>query len=208
MASSRLCHVAPSGQVYPIGEGRTRTVHESRFRACRRGQTSGVFLSVLRRAVQGFAAGLVATAVMTATRIAASEAGVMRKRPPHSEVVGRLRAVAGHWPWGRKAERTATIAHYAFGGGAGAIYAVVAPRRARPVGGAVYSGVIWVTSFLGVFPRVGLMPRPSRDDRGRQIVTAVDHVVYGLALDGSLELIERVSDAALRRPPVADVEPA
>lgn len=153
-------------------------------------------------------AGLVATAVMTGARIAASEAGLLQRRPPHSEVVGRLRAVTGHTPWGRRAERTATIAHYAFGGVAGAVYGVVAPRRARPVGGVLYSGIIWATSYLGVLPRVGLMPRPSRDDPGRQIVTAVDHVVYGLALDASLEIVDRISNAALRRPPVADVEPA
>jgi hypothetical protein len=147
---------------------------------------------VLLRAAEGFAAGLVATAVMTGARIAAKEAGLMDRRPPHSEVVGRLRAVTGHLPWGHRAERSATIAHYAFGGVAGAIYGVIDPRRARPAGGVLYAGAIWAISYLGVFPSVGLMPRPTRDDVGRQVVTAADHVVYGVTLDALLGIADRI----------------
>jgi hypothetical protein len=147
---------------------------------------------VLLRAAEGFAAGLVATAVMTGARIAAKEAGLVDRRPPHSEVVGRLRALTGHTPWGHRAERSATIAHYAFGGVAGAIYGVIDPRRARPAGGVLYAGAIWAVSFLGVFPRVGLMPRPTRDDVGRQVVTAADHVVYGVTLDALLGIADRI----------------
>jgi hypothetical protein len=147
---------------------------------------------VLLRAAEGFAAGLVATAVMTGVRMAAKEAGLMERRPPHSEVVGRLRAITGHTPWGRRAERSATIAHYAFGGVAGAIYGVIEPRRARPVGGVLYAGAIWAISYLGVFPRIGLMPRPTRDDIGRQVVTAADHVVYGVTLDALLGIADRI----------------
>ena len=105
----------------------------------------------------------------------------MDRRPPHSEVVGRLRAVTGHAPWGRRAERTATIAHYAFGGVAGAVYGVVAPRRAVRPAASPMPGAIWAVSYLGVFPRIGLMPRPSpRRHRAARSSLAVDHVVYGL----------------------------
>ena len=151
---------------------------------------------VWRRAAEGFVAGVVATAVMTGFRIGAKKAGLMDRRPPHSEVVGRLRAITGHAPWGRRAERTATIAHYAFGGVAGAVYGVVGPRRARPAGGVAFAGALWAVSYVGVFPRIGLMPSPSRDDTGRQVVTAVDHVVYGLTLDALLGIADRVSDRA------------
>ena len=115
---------------------------------------------VWRRAAEGFVAGVVATAVMTGFRIGAKKAGLMDRRPPHSEVVGRLRAITGHAPWGRRAERTATIAHYAFGGVAGAVYGVVGPRRARPAGGVAFAGALWAISYVGVFPRIGLMPSP------------------------------------------------
>ena len=141
-------------------------------------------------------AGVVATAVMTGFRVGAKKAGLMDRRPPHSEVVGRLRAITGHAPWGRRAERTATIAHYAFGGIAGAVYGVVAPRRARPAGGVAFAGALWAISYVGVFPRVGLMPSPTRDDTGRQVVTAVDHVVYGLTLDALLGIADRVADGS------------
>ena len=147
---------------------------------------------VLLRAAEGFVAGLVATAVMTGARFAAKEAGLVDRRPPQSEVVGRLRAIAGRTPWGHRAERSATIAHYAFGAVAGAIYGVIDPRRARPAGGVLYAGAIWAISYLGVLPRVGLMPRPTRDDLGRQVVTAADHVVYGMTLDALLGVADRV----------------
>jgi len=151
---------------------------------------------VLRRAAEGFVAGVVATAVMTGFRVGAKQVGLMQGRPPHSEIVGRLRAITGHAPWGRRAERTATIAHYAFGGVAGAVYGVLGPRRVRPAGGVAFAGALWAISYVGVFPRIGLMPSPSRDDNGRQVILAVDHLVYGLALDAVLELADRVSDGS------------
>ena len=101
------------------------------------------------------------------------------------------RAVTGRKPWGHEAETAATLAHYAFGAAAGAAYAVVAPRRARPAGGVVYSVMLWLVGYVGVLPWLRLMPPPGRDDVGRQVVLAVDHVVYGLVLDGTLAALER-----------------
>jgi hypothetical protein len=144
-----------------------------------------------RRALEGAVSGAVATAAMTGVRMAADRAGLHEPRPAHSEVVRRLRAVTGRKPWGHQAERTATVAHYAFGAAAGAVYAVVAPRRARPAGGVAYSVAIWAVSYVKVLPWLRLMPRPGRDDMRRQVVLAVDHVVYGLVLDGTLAVLER-----------------
>jgi hypothetical protein len=36
------------------------------------------------------------------------------------------------------------------------------------------------------------MPRPTRDDVGRQLVTAADHVVYGVTLDALLGIADRI----------------
>jgi hypothetical protein len=144
-----------------------------------------------RRALEGAVAGVAATAVMTGVRIAADRVGIHEGRPAHSTAVRRLRAVTGRKPWGHEAERAATIAHYAFGAAAGAAYAVVAPRRARPAGGVAYSVAIWFVSYFRVLPWLRLMPPPARDATGRQIVLAVDHVVYGLVLDGTLAALER-----------------
>ena len=89
------------------------------------------------------------------------------------------------------AETLATIAHYTFGAVAGAVYAMFAPRRGRPLSGVAYASTIWTLSYHQVLPRLGLMARPTRDDTGRQVVLAVDHVLYGLALDACLEGLER-----------------
>jgi len=144
-----------------------------------------------RRAIDGAVAGVVGTAALTATRVAAERTGLKRTRAAHSDVVGRLRVITGRKPWGHEHETVATIVHYGFGAAAGALYAVVAPRRARPFSGVAYSMLIWATSFLKVLPALRLMPPPSRDDKARQVVLAVDHAVYGLALDGTLMLLDR-----------------
>ena len=145
-----------------------------------------------RRAIEGAVAGVAATAVMTGVRMAADRVGIHERRPAHSVIVRRLRGVTGRKPWGHEAETTATIAHYAFGAAAGAAYAVVAPRRARVRGlGILYSVAIWLVSYFGVLPWLRLMPCPERDATGRQVVLAVDHVVYGLVLDGALAALER-----------------
>jgi hypothetical protein len=128
---------------------------------------------------------------MTAARLGAEHAHVVDERPAHAEVVGRLRAARGRAMWGHEAETVATIAHYAFGALAGVIYAILAPRRARPASGVAYASTIWAVSYHRILPRLGLMPRPSRDDSGRQVVLEVDHVLYGLALDAFLESLER-----------------
>lgn len=146
---------------------------------------------LLRRAARGAAAGVAATAVMTAARVGAEHAGLVGRRSAHSQVVGRLRAVFGRSPWGHETETIATIAHYGFGAVAGAVYAAFVPRLARPATGVAYASAIWTVSFHQVLPRLKLMPPPRRDDTSRQVVLAIDHVIYGLALDACLEGLER-----------------
>ena len=46
----------------------------------------------------------------------------------------------------------ATVAHFAFGVGAGALYGLLAPRRFREGTGIAYAGLIWATSYLGWLP--------------------------------------------------------
>jgi hypothetical protein len=147
--------------------------------------------TLVKRAARGAVAGVAATGVMTAARLGAEQTPLVERRSAHTEVVGRLRARRGRTMWGHEAETIATIAHYAFGAAAGALYAMFAPRRARPAAGVAYASTIWTVSYHHVLPRLGLMPRPTRDDTGRQAVLAVDHVLYGFALDACLEGLER-----------------
>jgi hypothetical protein len=55
----------------------------------------------------------------------------------------------------------------------------------------VYASAIWTVSYHQVLPRLHLLPPPSHDETSRQLVLAVDHVVYGLSLDAFLEGLER-----------------
>jgi hypothetical protein len=143
------------------------------------------------RAARGAVAGIGATTVMTLARLGAERAGVFDERPPQSEIVGRLRALRGRRTGGPATETLATIAHYAFGAVAGALYAMLPSRRVRPVGGVLYASAIWTMSYHQLLPRLRLMPRPQHDDTGRQIAIAVDHVLYGVSLDALLSGLER-----------------
>jgi hypothetical protein len=128
---------------------------------------------------------------MTVARLGAERAGVFEERAPQSEIVGRLRALQGRRTGGHATETLATIAHYAFGALAGALYAMLPSRRARPIGGALYASAIWTLAYHQLLPRLRLMPRPQHDDTARQVVIAVDHVLYGVTLDAFLAGLER-----------------
>jgi len=87
---------------------------------------------------------------------------------------------------------TQIAAHFAFGAGAGAAYAVATrallrvapgaqqvPEAAR---GAAYGLGVWAVSYgLGI-PALGLLPSPALDRPGRQRRLVAAHLVYGATL--------------------------
>lgn len=134
-----------------------------------------------RRLVRGAIAGTVATAAMTVVQWPLSLTS--GQDPPPVEITKRVSRVL---PGGRRSRtavaRHATLAHFAFGGIAGALYGLIAPQRFREATGVAYAGLIWATTYLGWLPALDLHPPPERDDLGRQIGNAAGHVAYGIAL--------------------------
>ena len=60
-----------------------------------------------------------------------------------------------------------------------------AARRSAAIGasaGALYATGIWLVSYQGWVPALGIMPAASRDRRGRVATMLAAHWVYGAAL--------------------------
>lgn len=97
------------------------------------------------------------------------------------------------------------VAHFGFGAAAGTMYAPLARRvRAVPplVCGIAYGLTVWLVSYMGWLPAVGLFQPARPDVRGRTALMIAVHVVWGATLGW---LFERWSEAQRRTGPDAPV---
>lgn len=137
----------------------------------------------LDAALRGGAAGLVATAAMSAFMVAAERLGVMPGQPPRM-IVDRL---APELPE-RTADAAALVSHGAYGAVGGAVLAVlVGDRRRTTLWGAAYGVLVWVGGYEVWVPALGVLPPAHRDRRTRAGVMLAAHVVYGSVLGRLLE---------------------
>ncbi|MFC6578008.1 DUF6789 family protein [Planomonospora parontospora] len=136
---------------------------------------------MMRNLVRGAAGGVLATAVMSVVMVAGEKAGLMGDQPPKRIVRA---ALPGHRHRSKPGEGVlGAIAHFGFGAGAGAVYGLLSRgRRIAPPLGVVYALGIWVGSYAGWVPRLGILPSIPRDRPGRPLVMGTAHAVYGAAL--------------------------
>ncbi|MBX3232172.1 MAG: hypothetical protein KIT84_19345 [Labilithrix sp.] len=141
---------------------------------------------VLRRALTGAAAGILATGVMTLEFAVAKATGLLGEPPP-KKLTRRILTLVGHRPRGAELQLATAAAHVGYGAAAGALFGLL-PRPARSVGGGVLYGLaIWAVSYAGWIPKLHLMRPPSRDRFGRPTSMALAHVVYGASLATALQ---------------------
>jgi len=144
-------------------------------------------MNAVRLVAIGSASGVAATAVMSCVMVGAREAGLMSEIPPH-EMASRAvdRTPAGDETGGEERRALGWLSHFAFGAAAGALYAplrsVVRTPGPAALHGAGYALVIWLVSYMGWIPSLGLMPRADRDEPGRQPAMVVAHLVFGAVL--------------------------
>jgi uncharacterized membrane protein YagU involved in acid resistance len=134
------------------------------------------------------AAGVVATVPMTITmeelhRVMPGEHdGPLPPREVTEGVVERLDAEREMGE--EQLERMTLLLHYAFGGAAGAVFPLIAPRGLVPAVGAgmVYGLTVWSGSYLGVLPALGVRHHARHDSAGRTAIMIAAHVVWGATL--------------------------
>jgi uncharacterized membrane protein YagU involved in acid resistance len=144
---------------------------------------------LLRGAAAGFAATVPMTLAMEGLRAALPREQV-RHMPPR-EVVDRTVDQTGRGAEVDASERIAltTVAHFAFGAAAGAMFGLLfQPRRhgrgatGRSLIGVGYGLAVWAVAYGVVLPSLGLHPAAPDDTTDRNEVLVASHIVWGAAL--------------------------
>jgi hypothetical protein len=147
-------------------------------------------MKTLHSVLAGATAGAVATVVMSALMLAAKRIGITGTLPPELIARKAVETVAGAPPADDQVDAVAAVAHIGFGAVAGTIFELLmirahVARRSAAIGasaGALYATGIWLVSYQGWVPALGIMPAASRDQRGRVATMLAAHWVYGAAL--------------------------
>lgn len=142
------------------------------------------------RLVGGAVAGALATVAMSGVMFAAKRAGLMGEMPPEKITAHFLDRLG----WKSRSKLTqdtlASLTHVGFGAAAGSLFAALERGFRVPgppvVAGMVFGACVWLVSYSGWVPALGIMPPPRRDRPGRPQAMLIAHLVYGAAL-GALE---------------------
>lgn len=142
----------------------------------------------------GALGGLVATVAMSVPMVVAGRLGLIGRQAPE-QISTTVAARVGAAPKSRgAADALATITHFVFGAGAGALFAVLHRKLRLPipavVHGVVYATAVWAVSYLGWVPVLRLMPKATQDENARQPVMLGAHWVYGATLAATVERLE------------------
>lgn len=134
---------------------------------------------------KGTLAGIVATVPMTVAMGLGRRSGLLRRLPPE-EITDRLLASAETtMPNREQRQSVAGLVHFATGATLGAIFAA-APQpnqfTHRIALGVTYGLGVYALNYVGLAPKLHLMPPPSQDRPGRQVTTLAAHLVFGATL--------------------------
>ncbi|WP_433875513.1 DUF6789 family protein [Sinomonas atrocyanea] len=135
-------------------------------------------MHLIGRAVRGAAAGAAATAAMTAVFGAAGASGMMHRQPPE-------RIVRTFFPGVSRPgkEGLALASHFGYGMAGGALYACAVPGRLQEPGtGTAFGALVWLASYEGWLPALGIFPPAHKDRPGRAASIYAAHLVYGWTL--------------------------
>jgi putative membrane protein len=140
-------------------------------------------MKILHGAAAGFAATVPMTLAMEALR--ATMTREHHRRMPPREIVDRTVHAAGAADEVDRSDRIvlATIAHFAFGALAGAIYgSTIGSRQSSVLKGIGYGIGVWAVAYGVGLPSLGLHPSASDDTAERNVTLVASHVVWGATL--------------------------
>ena len=159
---------------------------------------AGATGKIAGRLLLGSVAGIVGTAAMTVAMRALHRRLPPRHRyplPPR-EIVQRMTpenldaALAE-----RRLQDLTMAAHFGYGAGTGALYAV-ARLRPDPVSGAGYGVLIWAASYLGWIPAFRILKPATNHPLGRDALMIAVHLVWGAVMAATLQELQRAEKEA------------
>jgi len=140
---------------------------------------------------RGATAGGVATLGMSAVMGVAQQLGLMGRQPP-KHIVERSFQVVGARRTEARTDAAASVAHLCFGVSVGAFYGWLHERlrleRWPVVAPLAFASGVWVVSYRGWIPAMGILPPPERDRPGRSLSMILAHLAYGLILGGAIRV--------------------
>jgi hypothetical protein len=147
----------------------------------------------------GAMAGALSTVAMSAVMLGAKRAGVTGELPPERITRRAIDALSPERPDDHDEDAIAAVAHLGFGAFAGALFGLLTTRPGSAHGspaiaavkGMIYASGIWLVSYQGWVPALGIMPPASSDRRGRVMTMLAAHWVYGAALGVLVTLFRR-----------------
>lgn len=127
------------------------------------------------------ARGAIAAMAMSGLRALTTELGIVDQTPPEAIITQRAHGALRLVPEGGR-RGALELAHWTYGAGGGALFAVL-PERIRRIAwaGPAYGLVLWLGFELGIAPVLGLR-QAGRARPAERIAFAVDHALYGLVL--------------------------
>jgi hypothetical protein len=144
----------------------------------------------------GAYAGALATTAMTAVMKAGQWMGFYRLEIAPKQITEHALDKAGLRRETSEDEEILLTAlnHGAYGTGSGILFGLLRRRLDLPVPGSIqgigFALGIWVVSYMGWVPAVGLMPAVWNQRRDRAIELLLAHVVYGATLGFSFDALE------------------
>ena len=136
-----------------------------------------VSLPASARILIGAIAGVVGTAAMTSAMLRLIDAYPRSERyplPPREVVEAAQRRLG----IAASAVDVTIAAHFAFGAAVGSALALVRPRPSA-VAYAAGAVLVWAGSYLGLFPKLGLLTPATRHPARRNLLMVVAHLVWG-----------------------------
>lgn len=152
----------------------------------RAGESEATLQRDLKAILDGAVGGGLGTASMSVVMLAARQLGLMGEQPPEAITAAALDAGGMNERDAETQDVLASLAHFGFGIGMGALFGLLhrrLPFRVNAtVHGVIFGSLVWVTAYQGWVPALGIMPPASRDRPDRPQVMLLAHWVYGATL--------------------------
>lgn len=138
--------------------------------------------------LQGGIAGFIATGPMSLFMLATQRFLPKRQQyalPP--EIITEELAHRTHVRWhiNKKQVKAATVvSHFGYGAAMGMLYVLLEKKVSlpSPVKGVLFGLVVWVASYLGVLPLIGMSESGQREPGKRNLMMIAAHAIWGTTM--------------------------